>query len=135
MKILNTIKIVALFLLFTISTYAYSQSNLIRFQFQRGAISGEWNGTIYRGEQSFVIRLGQSQSFTLISEDVYTWSLVTPNGEILGCNDSTYCISGDSIYLPMSGDYIVKTDYRMSDCYNCPVSSSRSVKIVFISRN
>jgi hypothetical protein len=135
MKILNTIKIVTLFLLFTISTYAYSQSPLIRFQFQRGAISGEWNGIIYRGEQSFVTRLGQSQSFTLISEDVYTWSLVTPDGKILGCNDNTYCSSGDSIYLPMAGDYIVKTDYRMSDCYNCPVSSSRSVKIVFVARN
>ena len=134
MKIFTT-KTLALIMLFTTSTYAYSQSVPIRFQLQRGSISGEWNGTIYRGEQSFVTRLGKSQNITLISEDVYTWSLVTPSGKVLGCNNNTYCSSGDSIYLQIAGDYIIRTDYRMSDCYNCPVSTSKLVKIVFIATN
>lgn len=114
------------------SAFVNAQSAPIRIQFAQGAISAEWRGSIQRGEQDFFLRMGKNQSFTLDSRDVYTWSLVAPNGQVLGCNGGNYCPPGESIFLPMSGDYRVQTSYRMSDCAHCPVATSRRVNLVFI---
>ena len=110
-----------------ISFNAFSQSRAIRIQFQRGAISSEWHGTIYRGAQDFILRLGAYQNFTVHSPDVYSWSVISPRGQELSCDGGDCTLS-----LPMSGDYIIKTYYRMDSCYNCPVAASRKVAIAFI---
>jgi hypothetical protein len=116
------------------STFVSAQNAPIRIQFQQGSISAEWRGSIQRGVQDFYLRLGRYQNFTLESGDVYSWSMVAPNGQVLGCNGSSYCAPGESIFLPMTGDYRVQTSYRMSDCANCPVATSRRVNLVFIAR-
>lgn len=110
-----------------ISFNAFSQSGAVRIQFQRGAISSEWHGTIYRGAQDFILRLGAYQNFTVRSPDVYSWSVITPGGQEISCDSSDCTIS-----LPTTGDYIVKTYYRMESCYKCPVASSRKVAIAFV---
>lgn len=107
--------------------------NPARIQFAPGAISGEWRGTIYQGSQDFVLRLGRGQILTVSSPDVYTWSVMAPNGQKLGCNGNSSCNPGEDVFsLPVSGDYRVSTSYRMSSCYNCPVANSRNVNVVFI---
>lgn len=116
------------------TAFANAQSAPIRINFQQGAISAEWRGTIQRGEQDFYLRMGKNQNFILDSGDVYTWSLVAPNGQVLGCNGGNYCPPGESIFLPMAGDYRVQTSYRMSSCATCPVATSRRVNLVFIAR-
>ena len=110
-----------------ISFNAFSQPSAIRIQFQRGAISSEWHGTIYRGAQDFILRLGAYQNFTVHSPDVYSWSVIAPNGQEISCDGGDCTLS-----LPMSGDYIVKTFYRMESCYQCPVAPSRKVTIAFV---
>jgi hypothetical protein len=115
-----------------LSHLVFAQSVPIRIQFQRGAISAEWRGNIYGGYQAFRLILGKNQSFSLQSGEVYTWSMITPNGEEIGCNGYSSCNSGGTIYLPMSGDYIVKTTYRMDSGYRSPVVSSRLVNVVFV---
>ncbi len=122
----------ALFVWLGLIAQAHAQSP-IRIQFAKGAISGEWKGTIYRGSQDFVLRLGQGQSLTVSSPDVYTWSVRGPNGRELGCNGSNYCSPAEDIFsLPLSGDYLISTSYRMSSCATCPVANSRNVNVVFI---
>jgi hypothetical protein len=116
------------------TAFANAQLAPIRINFQQGAISAEWRGTIQRGSQDFFLRMGKNQSFTVESGDVYSWSLVAPNGQVLGCNGGSYCSTGQPIFLPMTGDYRVQTGYRMSDCASCPVASSRRVNLVFIAR-
>lgn len=113
---------------------AWAQDAPVRIQFERGAISAEWRGVIQRGSQAFLLRLGRMQSLTVESGDVYTWSLVGPDGRLLGCNDNAHCAPGESILLPASGDYRVQTTYRMSDCASCPVATFRRVNVVFIAR-
>lgn len=110
-----------------ISFNAFSRSEAIRIEFQRGAISAEWHGTIYRGSQDFILRLGAHQNFTVHSPDVYSWSVIAPGGQELSCD------GGDcTLPLPMSGNYIVKTYYRMDSCYQCPVATNRKVTIAFV---
>lgn len=107
----------------------------IRIQFAPGAISGEWKGQIFQGAQDFVLRLGRGQTLSVSSPDVYTWTLMGPDGQTLGCNGQSYCHDGEGVYsLPMSGDYVVSTGYRMSSCYNCPVAKTRKVNLVFIAK-
>jgi hypothetical protein len=108
-----------------------AQSAPIRIQFARGAISAEWRGNIYAGYQAFRLILGKNQRFSLQSGEVYTWSMITPTGDEIGCNGYSSCNSGDTIFLPMSGDYIVRTTYRMDSGYKSPVASSRLVNVVF----
>lgn len=129
-KIWMTLLVVSIFT----TAFANAQSAPIRINFQQGAISAEWRGTIQRGEQDFYLRMGKNQNFILDSGDVYTWSLIAPNGQVLGCNGGNYCPPGESIFLPMTGDYRVQTSYRMSGCATCPVATSRRINLVFIAR-
>ena len=68
----------------------------------------------------------------MLNGEVYKWSMITPNGDEIGCNGYSSCNSGDTIFLPMSGDYIVRTTYRMDSGYQYQVVSSRWVNVVFV---
>jgi len=93
-----------------------------------------WSGAITDGNKTFVLRLGKGQSLEVDGE-IYTWQATAPNGEILGCGDSSYCIPGDRIEsLPYSGDYVISTDYRMSGCSTCEQAESLQVTVAFWAR-
>ena len=120
--------------LFLFSANALAQS-AIRINFARNAISHEWRGTIAnRGNQDFVLRLGRGQTFEVGGPHVYTWSATDPNGRKVGCNNSGYCSPGQSMYLQMSGDYVIHTHFRMGSGVNQPVVASRVVNLLFIAQ-
>jgi hypothetical protein len=104
-----------------------------RIQFQKGATGSTWSGTIRDGNKKFKLRLAKGQSLKVGGGDVYSWSVITPKGTELGCDgSSSYCGPDAEISsLPYSGDYIVSTDYRMSDCADCPISRTRHVTVFF----
>ncbi len=108
-------------------------SSITRVNFERGELAHTWNGIIYGGEKRFVLRLGQGQSLK-VGGDIYTWSITTPSGENLGCDNNDYCYPGSSEIwsLPSTGDYIINTTYRMSSCASCEVSKELDVKVLFI---
>jgi hypothetical protein len=118
--------------LFLFSANAIAQS-AIRINFAQNAISYEWRGTIAnRGNQDFVLRLGRGQMFEVGGGHVYTWSATDPNGRKVGCNNNNYCSPGESMYLKMSGDYVVHTYFRMDSGVNQPVVASRVVNLLFV---
>lgn len=120
--------------LFLFSVNAFAQS-AIRINFARNAISHEWRGTIAnRGNQDFVLRLGRGQTFEVGGPHVYTWSATDPNGRKVGCNNKNYCSPGESMYLQMSGDYVIHTYFRMDSGVNQPVVASRVVNLLFIAQ-
>ena len=119
-------------LLFSVSALAQSA---IRINFARNAISHEWRGTIANGgNQDFVLRLGRGQTFEVGGPHVYTWSATDPNGRKVGCNNSGYCSPGQSMYLQMSGDYVIHTYFRMGSGVSQPVVASRVVNILFVAQ-
>jgi hypothetical protein len=61
---------------------------------------------------------------------IYTWQLITPSGRTLGCQGANYCIGDDSILLPETGDYIVRTTYRLTGGWNSP-ATPRYVSVTF----
>lgn len=127
-------RLVVLFCLALITAVASAQT-AIRINFAPNAISHEWRGVIAnRGNQDFVLRLGRGQSFQVGGRDVYTWSATDPRGRKVGCNNDSYCSPGQSMYLQMSGDYIVHTYFRMDSGINQPVVSSRRVHLLFIAQ-
>ena len=124
-----------------IATTALAQSVTAkpqRISFKAGATSHEWRGAIHAGEKDFILRLGKSQTLKLESSEIYSWSVIGPDKRALACGgsaDAGYCAPGVEIAsLPLSGDYIVRTTYRMSDCATCPIATSRKVNVVFIAR-
>ena len=120
--------------LFLFSVNAFAQQ-AIRINFARNAISHEWRGTIAnRGNQDFVLRLGRGQTFEVGGPHVYTWSATDPNGRKVGCNNNSYCSPGQSMYLQMSGDYVIHTYFRMDSGINQPVVASRVVNILFVAQ-
>lgn len=120
--------------LFLFSVNAFAQS-AIRINFARNAISHEWRGTIAnRGNQDFVLRLGRGQTFEVGGPHVYTWSATDPNGRKVGCNNKNYCSPGESMYLQMSGDYVIHTYFRMDSGVNQPVVASRVVNLLFVAQ-
>jgi len=118
--------------LFLFSVTAFAES-AIRINFARNAISHEWRGTIANGgNQDFVLRLGRWQMLEVGGPHVYTWSATDPNGRKVGCNKSDYCSPSESLYLQMSGDYVIHTHFRMGSGVNQPVVESRVVNILFV---
>ncbi|MFZ4708287.1 MAG: hypothetical protein ACOYMH_00405 [Zwartia sp.] len=118
------------FFLFSVNTFAQSA---IRINFAQNAISHEWRGTIAnRGNQDFVLRLGRGQMFELGGPHIYTWSATDPHGHKVGCNNNNFCYPGQSMYLQMSGDYVVHTNFRMDSGVNQPVVASRVVNLLFV---
>jgi len=127
-------QVVGLFFLYFMLTVVHAQT-AIRINFAPNAISHEWRGVIAnRGNQDFVLRLGRGQSFQVGGRDVYTWSATDPRGRKVGCNNDSYCSPGQSMYLQMSGDYVVHTYFRMDSGINQPVVSSRRVHLLFIAQ-
>ena len=101
-----------------------------RLRFAKGAFGTTWNGTIADGEHRFRRGLGKGQVVTVGGPDVYTWSLVSPRGQELGCDGAPYCApDARSAPLPEGGDWTIVTDYRMSSCANCPSSRTRKVSV------
>ena len=129
MKTLTSLSSLFLFL-FSVNAFAQSA---IRINFAQNAISHEWRGTIAnRGHQDFVLRLGRGQMFELGGPHIYTWSATDPNGHKVGCNNNNFCYPGQSMYLHMSGDYVVHTNFRMDSGVNQPVVASRVVNLLFV---
>lgn len=129
MKTLTRLSGLFLFL-FSVNTFAQSA---IRINFAQNAISYEWRGTIAnRGHQDFVLRLGRGQIFELGGPHIYTRSTTGPNGHKVGCNNNNFCYPGQSMYLQMSGDYVVHTNFRMDSGVNQPVVASRVVNLLFV---
>lgn len=127
-----SLRCLTFFCLVLFTSSAFSQT-AIRINFAPNAISHEWRGVIAnRGNQDFILRLGQRQQFQVGGGDVYTWSATDPKGRKVGCNNQTFCYPGESIYLQMSGDYIVHTYFRMDSGVNQPVVSSRRVHLLFV---
>ena len=107
-----------------------SESTPVRIKFARGTSGAIWKGIIRDGNQKFLLSLGKGQSIKLKSDDVYTWSLITKNGKVLGCDGADYCSTdGEIKSLPYSGDYIISTDYRMSGSANGPSVRTRKVTV------
>jgi uncharacterized protein YecT (DUF1311 family) len=107
----------------------------IRIQFPRGGTGTSWTGSIREGRQDFILNLGRGQAFSVMGGDVYTWSVITPNGQELGCHGGSYCPPGETIWsLPATGDYRVVTEYRMSSCANCQTMAKRKVTVMFEAR-
>lgn len=107
-------------------------SDVETIQFRNGYVNHTWSGSIVRGEQRFSIWMKRGQQISVSGPDVYTWSLITKTGEIIGCDGNTYCSPSDQIWsLPYTGNYTVVTDYRMSDCASCRVSKTRDVIVTF----
>lgn len=129
----RTLSLLIIFFLSYQLSYGDSYS-ISRVNFGRGELAHTWSGIIYNGEKSFVLRLGKGQSLKVGGDDVYSWSVKTPSGSNLGCDNESYCSPGSSEIpsLPSSGDYIINTTYRMSDCASCEVSTERDVKVLFI---
>ncbi len=104
-------------------------------QFAKGAYRSTWSGVIKDGNKRFKLHLTKGQSLKIGGEDVYTWSVITPKGTILGCDGSNSCPPEAEIAaLPYSGVYIISTDYRMSNCADCPTSRTRQVTVLFEAR-
>jgi hypothetical protein len=84
------------------------------------------------------LNLGKRQRFWVASNEVYTWHLISPKGRRIGCSPKadpfSNCAPGAYVFLPDSGDYIVKTDYRMSGGANTPVLTRRYVSVKFTAR-
>lgn len=128
------IRFAVFFCLASFMTAAFAQT-AIRINFAPNSISHEWRGIIAnRGNQDFVLRLGRGQDFQVGGRDVYTWSATDPRGRKVGCNNRSYCSPGESMYLQLSGDYIVHTHFRMDSGINQPVVSSRRVHLLFVAQ-
>ena len=107
-----------------------SEAKPIRIKFAGGTSGAIWKGIIKDGNQKFLLSLGKGHSIKLKSDDVYTWSLITKKGKVLGCDGADYCSTdGEIKSLPYSGDYIISTDYRMSGSANGPNVRTRKVTV------
>ncbi len=105
---------------------------ITEIHFAKGAVSSVWKGVIKDGNKKFKLSLGQGQALKVGGDDVYTWSVTAPNGEVLGCDGNDYCVPDGVISaLPVAGVYIVSTDYRMSGCANCASAKTRKVAVSF----
>lgn len=105
-------------------------------RFAAGSDSGVWAGYVTSGKKDFSLGMVRAQRLWIRSDDVYTWSLVTPTGIELGCRGYNYCIANDDegLLLPESGTYTVRTTYRMSGGTNGPFLTQRYVAITFTVR-
>jgi hypothetical protein len=102
-----------------------------RITFAKGEINHTWSGNIADGEKRFKLALSKGQSLRVAGPDVYTWKVITPDGNLIGCDRTTYCSSLSTMYLPSSGDYTIITNYRMSSCATCPAARTRKVTVSF----
>jgi hypothetical protein len=80
--------------------------------------------------------MAKGQRLWLRSDQVYTWSVVSPTGRQLGCRGYSYCTPNEEqgLPLPESGTYTVYTTYRMSGSALDSVLSRRYVAVTFIVR-
>jgi hypothetical protein len=108
-----------------------------RISFAAGSDSGSWSGFV-SGSKDFVLNLGKGQRLWVNSKELYTWYLVSPSGRRIGCNPKpdpfTNCAPGAQLTLPESGDYRLRTDYRMTGGANAPALSRRYVSVQFVAR-
>lgn len=103
-----------------------------RIHFPRGASGTTWSGTIVDGEHRFRLNLAKGQTLVVGGDDVYTWSAIAPDRKPLGCDGGDYCVPNDGkMVLPLSGNYVVVTDYRMTGCADCKAEKTRKVKVTF----
>ncbi len=117
--------------LLLMSSVANAES-ITEIHFAKGAVSSVWKGVIKNGNKKFKLSLGQGQFLKVGGDDVYTWAVTAPNGEVLGCDGNDYCAPDGQISpLPISGVYIISTDYRMSGCATCPTTKTRKVVVSF----
>ena len=120
-----------IFSLLLLTSFGSNASPPTRIQFAKGATGGGWSGEIKNGTKTFILRLAKGQSL-VVGGDVYTWSVIAPDGSKYGCGDNDYCYpDSDLLLLPYSGDYLVSTHYRMSDCATCPTTTTRHATIYF----
>jgi hypothetical protein len=110
-----------------------------RIAFSLGSDSGMWSGYISGdGTRTFILNARKGQTLWVLDGDaprnvIYSWQLVTPSGRTLGCRGSSYCLGDDSIRLPESGDFLVRTTYRLSNGATSPVTP-RYVSVTFTIR-
>jgi len=103
-----------------------------QIQFAKGATRSTWGGVIKDGDKQFKLRLAKGQTLMVGGDDVYSWHVITPKGTKLGCDGGEYCPPEAELSpLPDSGDYIIATHYRMSDCADCPTAKTRKVMVIF----
>ncbi len=78
----------------------------------------------------------RGQRLWIRSDEVNTWSLVTPTGYELGCRGYGYCTpyEEEGLLLPETGTYTVRTTYRMSGGANGPFLKRRYIGITFTVR-
>jgi hypothetical protein len=130
-----------LLLVFAISSLSLAAPSFAqtRISFARGSDSGTWSGHVSGdGSKSFLLNARRGQTLWVLDGDdprnvIYTWQLITPSGRTLGCRGAGYCIGDDSIQLPESGDYIVRTTYRLTGGWNSP-ATPRYVSVTFTIR-
>lgn len=105
-------------------------------QFAGGSDSGAWTGFIERGAKTFSLQMSKGQRLWILGNDVYTWSAVSPSGRELGCQGNTYCSPGDQlgISLPESGEYLIRTVFRMDGGVNTRPVARRYVRVTFTVR-
>jgi|688.fasta_scaffold242510_2 hypothetical protein len=104
--------------------------------FADGSDSGVWAGYVTSGQKNFSLRMAKGQRLWIRSNEVNTWSLVTPACYELGCRGYSYCPPNDDegLLLPESGTYTIRTTYRMSGAANGPFLTQRYVGITFTVR-
>jgi hypothetical protein len=105
----------------------------VRIKFPAGSDAGAWAGYT-TGNTSFKLNARRGQALWVTSDEVYTWSAVSPSGLRIGCGGSSYCVPGASMALPESGDYIINTSYRMSGGATAERVSKRYVTVMFTIR-
>lgn len=102
----------------------------VRIKFPPGSDAGAWAGYT-TGKTSFKLSARRGQTLWVTSNEVYTWSAVSPSGLSIGCGGSSYCVPGASMNLPESGDYIINTSYRMFGGAATEPISKRYVTVMF----
>ena len=55
-----------------------------------------------------------------------------PKGKKVGCNNQASCSLGQSMYLQLSGDYLVHAYFRMDSGVNQRAVPSRRVHLLFV---
>ncbi|WP_094556600.1 hypothetical protein [Synechococcus sp. 1G10] len=111
-------------------------------RFAAGSDSGLWAGYVTSGhdeftaDKSFALGMAKGQRIWLSSEQVYTWTVVTPSGRELGCGGGSYCAPNDKqgVRLPESGNYTIRTTYRMGSGAASQPAPRRYATVMFTVR-
>lgn len=111
-------------------------SSTTPIHFAAGSDSGVWSGYVSTGEKNFSLGMAKGQRLWIQSDQVYTWSIITPAGRKLGCRGYSYCVPNEALGLPLpeSGNHIVRTSYRLTGGAGDPKTRRRYVAITFTVR-